>query len=71
MELDCTAIFPLIIRKGINQSGKELTYYLNFSDEEITAVIKNAGTELFSNKAVGTGEKIVVPAWNLIIIEEL
>ncbi len=70
LKLDSTAVFPLIIRSGLNQNGRAVTYYMNFSDEELTATAKSDGIELFENKVVKEGEKIIIPAWNLLIIEE-
>ena len=66
-ENDCR--FPVIIRSGKNQSGKNIHYIFNFSSADKT--VKNPypnGKELIS--AVKTGETITLKAWDVAIIEE-
>ena len=62
--------FPVIIKHGTNDAGKEILYYLNYSSEEQTVCYDQAdGTELFSGKKIHTNESIVLKPWDLAIIE--
>jgi beta-galactosidase len=61
--------FPIIIRSGKNQSGKNIHYIFNFSGENKT--VKNpypSGKELISAKKPGV--EITLNAWDMAIIEE-
>lgn len=61
--------FPIIIRKGINQFGKEITYYMNFSGQQQKASAAEGGTELFSDTQVADGEELVLDKWDVKIVE--
>lgn len=62
--------FPLILKRGYNDLGKELYYYFNFSGEEISFSHSfSAGIELLSQQQVKANERITLPAWGLLIIE--
>lgn len=61
--------FPLIVRRGENDLGRKVTYYLNYTGEEIEAPVC-AGTELISGKAYAEAEAAKIAAWDLAIIEE-
>ena len=62
--------FPVIIRTGINQFGKEIVYYLNYSPKEQIITYQGIdGVELFGDTPVKKGETIHIPAWDLKIIE--
>lgn len=64
--------FPVIIRKGINEFGKYVRFYLNYSgrEQEIKHMHED-GTELLTGTPVKEGESIGVPAWGVKIIETL
>jgi beta-galactosidase len=69
--VDQDLAFPLIIKSGINQNGKMLHYYFNYSDE--TKVFKyphNEGLELLTERAVNIGQTMDLEPWGVIIIEE-
>mgnify|MGYP002528952039 FL=1 len=56
------ATFPLIIRKGKNVQGKEITFYLNYSEKELEPVI-------------GEGEKVLIgqsklEPWGVCVTEK-
>lgn len=56
------AVFPLIIRRGTNAEGKELAFYLNYSENK---------TEL----AIGEGEEILIgqsklEPWGVCVTEK-
>lgn len=63
--------FPVIIRKGKNDFGKTVWYYLNYSPEKQEVFWQaGKGTELLSGQKVRIGEKLTLEPWNLRIIEE-
>ncbi len=63
--------FPVIIRKGVNQEGKKVVYYLNYSKEEQRTVYNHHdGLELFTKALVKNGDLITIKPWNLCIITE-
>lgn len=63
--------YPIIMRKGINDFGKNIKYFFNYSDDKqnIPYIYKN-GVELLSEQRIGTQETLCIPAWGVKIIEE-
>ena len=62
--------FPVIIRKGVNDFAKEVTYYLNYSADTQNVEYKGKdGVELLSGNDVAHSDNIEIKAWNLCIIE--
>ena len=61
--------FPLIIKRGINSNGKEVIFYMNYSDSDIKVIAKNNGTCLLSGNTITKGEELTIAPWNLIIQE--
>lgn len=63
--------FPVIHKKGINDFGKELYYYLNYSGEtqSVTHVGKT-GIELLSDQTIAEKETLLLPPWGVTVIEE-
>lgn len=64
---DCR--FPVILRKGVNTEGRQITYYLNFSQKEQAVSVKKDGTELLSEEQVQKGQELHLPAWGVKILE--
>lgn len=63
--------FPLIVKSGINQMGKQLHYYFNYSAGSKVFTYRYArGKELLTGTAVGKDAEITLPAWGFQIIEE-
>ena len=62
--------YPLIIKRGINDSGKELCYYLNYSKDPVSVTHhgKN-GVELLSETAIVCGNKIDLGGWGVAVVE--
>ncbi|MFQ7238175.1 MAG: beta-galactosidase [Roseburia intestinalis] len=62
--------YPLIIKRGINDSGKELCYYLNYSEDPVSVTHhgKN-GVELISETAIVCGNKIDLGGWGVAVVE--
>lgn len=64
------AQYPVILRRGVNDLGKEIIYYLNYSDEARQIPYHGKeGTLLFKEKPVKDGNRIALGAWDLEIVE--
>lgn len=77
--------FPVIVRKGRNDFGKEVIFYLNYSPKAQTVVWqgnkaaregkgaeegqRREGTELISGKKIRQGEVLEIAPWNLAVLE--
>ncbi len=61
--------FPVIVRQGTNSFGKTLSYYLNYSGDEVKVTLPNSGRELVSDKQVSQNQELSIQPWNLLIIE--
>ena len=63
--------YPIIVRKGLNDLGKTVCYFLNYSGMELEMPYdyKN-GIELLENTAVEHGTALQMPAWGVKIVEE-
>lgn len=61
--------FPVIIRKGINQEGRLVTYYLNFSQKEQKVRSASSGTELLQDEPITLGQELRLPPWGVKILE--
>lgn len=62
--------YPLIVKRGINDSGKKLCYYLNYSKDPVSVTHhgKN-GVELISEAAIVCGDKINLGGWGVAVVE--
>ena len=63
--------YPIIVRKGLNDLGKTVCYFLNYSGMELEMPYdyKN-GIERLENTAVENGTALHMPAWGVKIVEE-
>ena len=63
--------YPVIVRKGTNNFGKTVRYFLNYSavELEVPYDYKN-GTELLEGVQVENESALRLPAWGVKIIEE-
>lgn len=62
--------YPLIIKRGINDSGKELCYYLNYSKDPVSVTHRGKdGIELVSETAIVCGDKIDLGGWGVAVVE--
>jgi beta-galactosidase len=69
--VDQDLAFPLVIKSGINQNGKNLHYYFNYSDEtKVYKYLHNEGLELLTERKVEVGQTMDIEPWGVIIIEE-
>lgn len=63
--------FPVIIRKGKNDFGKKVWFYLNYSDKEQKVLHEyDTGVDLLTGAEVRQGQSIVLSPWDLMIVEE-
>ncbi|MDD6572607.1 MAG: beta-galactosidase [Thermoflexaceae bacterium] len=63
--------FPLIRKTGINDFGKKIHFYLNYSSNEISFFNDEIeGKDLLTGKYAGKNENITIEPWNLVMIEE-
>lgn len=68
-ETDCE--FPMIVRKGVNDLGKTVRFYLNYSGQEQAEVpVCAGGRDLLSGDEIRKRERMTIPAWGLRIVEE-
>ena len=62
--------YPVIVRKGINDFGKQIRYFLNYSaEEQKVPYLYETGLELLSGEQVEAKETLSIPAWGVKIIE--
>lgn len=62
--------YPLIVKKGVNDFGKELCYYLNYSKDPVSVVHREKnGVELISETAIACGDKINLDGWGVAVVE--
>ncbi|MDQ0885662.1 beta-galactosidase [Paenibacillus sp. V4I9] len=63
--------YPLIVKSGVNDQGKTVRYYFNYSDRTETLKYPHAeGKELLSGQAVKQGAVRELTRWGIAIIEE-
>ena len=63
--------FPLVVKSGINQYGKAIHYYFNYS--AIPAMLTysyKSGKELLSGAEISTKNNMEIGAWGVKIVEE-
>lgn len=62
--------FPVIIKRGTNQDGKQIVYYLNYSASEQTVAHRDgSGVELTKKEKVAQGDTLTIRPWDLRIVE--
>ena len=65
------ARFPLVVKRGINPAGREITFYLNFSGSVLPVSIPHpAGTFLPEGKHVAADEPFTLAPWDAAILEQ-
>ena len=69
--IECSDAYPVIVRKGKNDYGKTIRYFLNFSGEEQNVACQmGEAKELLSGEKIREGSQMILPAWGVKIIEE-
>ncbi|MEA2174501.1 MAG: beta-galactosidase, partial [Blastocatellia bacterium] len=62
---------PVRVKHGLDNAGKNLHYYLNYSGESQTFTYPYAnGTDLLTRKPVEKSKPVTLAPWDLIIVEE-
>jgi len=59
-----------VIRKGVNEDGNEILYYLNYKN--VPTTVKYDGSNalsLFDEKQIGNGQEVTVEKWGVAILE--
>ncbi len=63
--------FPIIRKQGINDAGKRVNYYFNYSSASGNFTYDGQnGTELLTGSSICANENCSLEPWNLMIIEE-
>ena len=62
--------FPVIVRGGVNDAGRRVTFCFNYSAEAQQARAGMTGRELLGGRAVAKGETLTLAPWGLAILEE-
>ena len=61
----------MIVRKGTNDYGKTVRYYLNYSSAEQKVLYRyGKATEILTGAAVAHNDTMTVGPWDLLILEE-
>jgi len=61
--------FPLIMRSGVNDLGRRVTFLLNYSWDPAKASSPADGRELLADASVCAGDRIEIAPWGAAIIE--
>ncbi|QMW06846.1 beta-galactosidase [Spirosoma foliorum] len=63
--------FPLITKSGVNQQGKAIHYYFNYSATPASLTYSyKAGKELLSNGVIAPNASVSLEPWGVKIVEE-
>ena len=63
--------WPLVTKSGINNTGKKVHYYYNYTSQKAGLVYPHkTGNELTEGKAIVTGTSLEIEPWGVLIIEE-
>ncbi|WP_160720454.1 beta-galactosidase [Bacillus sp. USDA818B3_A] len=69
--VDQELAFPLITKSGINEFGKTIRYYFNYSDSTRSFVYPyGEGVELLSNTTIASEQLLDIERWGVLVIEE-
>lgn len=65
------AAFPVNIKNGINQAGRRIHYYFNYSGSALTQkYLHGDAVELLSGRSVSRGSLLQMKPWDVLIMEE-
>jgi beta-galactosidase len=63
--------WPLVTKSGVNDAGKKVHYYYNYSSQKLSLVYPHkAGNELVAGKIVASGTSLEIGPWDVLIVEE-
>ena len=59
------------IQHGTNRMGHRVHYYFNYSANPVEVAYEyGAGADLLTGAKAGHGQKLTIPAWDVVIVEE-
>jgi beta-galactosidase len=59
------------VKHGVNDFGKHLRYYLNYSgDVQSFTYSYDDGTDLLTGRAIPAAQRVTLHPWDLVIVEE-
>ena len=62
--------YPVIVREGMNDLGKTVRYFLNYSAEEQAVMYKYGDAEdVLTGEMIKTNAELRIPAWGVRIVE--
>ena len=62
--------YPVIVRKGMNDLGKTVRYFLNYSGAEQAVTYKYGDAEdVLTSEKIKTNAELSIPAWGVRIVE--
>jgi len=71
IDKDKQLTYPIVMKYGINDQGKTIRYFLNYSAREQSfTYFYNNGTDLLTNKSLRKGDSVILKPWDVIIFEE-
>ncbi|MBM7570590.1 beta-galactosidase [Aquibacillus albus] len=63
--------FPLITKKGTNQTGNTIRYYFNYSDDTLSFTYPHRKAQaLLTDQVIDDNQEIEIDPWGIIILEE-
>lgn len=63
--------YPVSMKVGVNDQGKTIRYYFNYSGEEkMVTHHYQSGVNLITDRSVAKGESLILKPWDLAIVEE-
>jgi len=68
--LDQELQYPIIVKSGVNEAGRTIRYYFNYSDKPVSISYPyGEGTELLTDQVIQTREQIKLERWGVAIVE--
>lgn len=62
--------YPLIVKRGVNDYGKEIIYYFNYSDAPQTFTYRGTDcVQLLRQTPMQDGQSLTLNGWDLVILE--
>jgi len=63
--------WPLVTKSGVNDVGKTVHYYYNYTSQKSNLVYPHkSGSELVTGKSVSSGTSLEIGPWDVLIVEE-
>ena len=62
--------YPVIVREGTNDFGKNIRYFLNYSAKEQSVAYKYSnGEDVLTGETIKAESQLIIPAWDVRIVE--